>query len=324
MTPLIEAEHISRDYISGHRFRVKKGVVRAVDDISISLFPEKSVGIVGESGSGKSTLARLITLLERPTAGRILFRGNRTESMSRQELLSFRRSVQMVFQDPASSLDPRQRVVDILSEPLIIHRLSDRRHLLEQVVRLAGQVGLTEGDLSRYPHEFSGGQRQRIGIARALATNPELLVADEPLSALDLSIQAQIINLLNDLKQQRQLTLVVISHDLSAMPHLVDSVVVMYRGMIVESGPTAAVLGSPRHPYTRSLLDSVPTIDPPVERRISPPPSAGDDSPGVWGCPFAPRCPFRKPRCMDVRPTLVSENPPHAVACHYPLSGCVA
>jgi len=319
MIPLIETDRVTRDFETGHRFGTAKRTVRGVDSVSLTIHPGVSVGIVGESGCGKSTLARLMTLLIRPTSGHVRFKGESTETLTGEKRLRFRRSVQMIFQDPASSLNPRQRIIDILSEPFIIHRLADRRQIPDRVVTLAGQVGLSEQDLFRYPHGFSGGQRQRIGIARALATDPELLVADEPLSALDLSIQAQIINLLNELKRDRHLTLVVISHDLSAMPHLVETVAVMYRGMIVETGPGTVILHSPRHPYTRSLLDAVPTIEPLPGHPPRSLTTGVDLPPPEKGCPFAPRCPGRRPRCCGERPPLTETGGGHQIACHYPL-----
>lgn len=317
MTPLLSAEHLSKVYVSGKFLSGAKSIVHAVDDISLEILPGRSTGIVGESGCGKSTLARLLCLLISPTSGQVLFRGKPVERSRRAALLPFRKTVQIVFQDPASSLNPRQRIMEILSEPLIVHGATDRSAIRNDVIHLADQVGIARSDLTRYPHEFSGGQRQRIGIARALATDPELLIADEPLSALDLSIQAQIINLLNELKRQRNLTLVMISHDLTVMPHLVDTVAVMYRGRIVEYGRTEDLLSSPLHPYTISLLQSVPTLTP----ASRPAPLTGSAAAGTGvssGCPFLDRCPSATPRCAENPPFLQESGEGRMVACHHP------
>ena len=294
--------------------------VRAVDEVSLEVFPGETLGLVGESGCGKSTLGRTVLRLLEPTAGRIVFEGREITRLPGPQLRPFRRHMQMIFQDPYASLNPRLTVGATLSEPLEVHRLAaTRREREERVAELLGKVGLPADSARRYPHEFSGGQRQRIGIARALAVRPRFIVADEPISALDVSIQAQIVNLLQDLQQAEALTYLFISHDLKIVQHICDRVAVMYLGKIVELAAAAEIYRAPAHPYTQALLSAVPTPDPTRKRQrillegdvpspLAPPP----------GCPFHPRCPVKdKPAaCFAERPALRELRPGHRVACH--------
>ncbi len=242
-------------------------VVRAVDDVSFAIDEGETFGLVGESGSGKTTTGRCILRLIEPTSGEVRFKGDDVLQFSRTRMRQARREMQIVFQDPYSSLNPRMRVGTIVEEPLIIHRMGNRSQRRARVEELFGLVGLDPAQLTRYPHQFSGGQRQRIGLARALALNPSLVIADEPVSALDVSVQAQVINLLMDLQQRLQLTYLFIAHDLRLVRHICRRVAVMYRGRIVEMGPTERLFDAPAHPYTRALLSAIPIPDPKAERK---------------------------------------------------------
>jgi peptide/nickel transport system ATP-binding protein len=290
----------------------------AVAGVDLELFPGETLGLAGESGCGKSTVARLLTGLVPPTHGTIRYQGRDLSTMERGELALFRKQVQMIFQDPFSSLNPRMRVSEILAEPLVIHRMGSEKEKRERVAWLMERVGLSADQLSRFPHEFSGGQRQRIGIARALAVSPKLIIADEPVSALDLSIQAQIINLLQEVKKELGLSFLFITHDLSVLRHLSDRIAIMYLGRIVETGSRDHVLSRPKHPYTEALLSAIPSIDPEKRRHrliargelpspLSPP----------SGCPFHPRCPYAEELCRGVRPELLEKEPGHRAACHF-------
>jgi peptide/nickel transport system ATP-binding protein len=289
-----------------------------VSEVSLTLGKGETLGIAGESGCGKSTLAKLIMGLIPVTSGNILFRGTDISGLTANELTGFRKAVQIVFQDPFSSLNPRMRVREIIAEPLQIHGLVARDELQTQVNRLMKETGLDPEHGNRYPHEFSGGQRQRIGIARALAVAPLALIADEPVSALDLSIQAQIINLFMELKQTRGLSLVFIAHDLSVVRHVSDRIAVMYLGRIVEIGPGNNVFTQFLHPYTEALISAVPQIRPVAgKKRIV---LAGDvPSPLAipQGCPFNSRCPYAREKCRRERPPLEEKRPGHMAACHY-------
>lgn len=291
--------------------------IKAVDGVTFTVIKGESFGLVGESGCGKSTLARCIIRLEEPTGGEVFLGGEGILALPKKELQAFRQKMQIIFQDPYSSLNPRKKALDIIAEPLVIRGGLDRKDRLERARWLMSIVGLRPEMEARYPHEFSGGQRQRIGIARALALNPELIIADEPLSALDVSIQAQVINLLQDLQDQFQLTYLFISHDLSIVKHVSDRVGVMYLGHLVEIGTRNQVYTHPLHPYSQALLQSVPVPNPFVPRKrwvlegdvpspLNPP----------KGCPFHPRCSKHFSTCQEERPELREIAPDQFVACH--------
>lgn len=320
--PLLEVQHLKVQFPAGpRRFGRPRAWIKAVDDVSFQIEAGEILGLVGESGCGKSTLGRAVVGLNRPAAGRILFEGEDLGMLSRAELRRRRRGFQLIFQDPYSSLDPRWVAEDIIGEGLDIHGLAangaDRRR---QVMALLEAVGLDADCARRYPREFSGGQRQRLGLARALAVQPKLLVCDEPVSALDVSIQAQIVNLLQDLQQERGLACLFIAHDLAVVRHLSRRIMVMYLGKIVELAEADAVIGHPRHPYTQALISAVPEVDPAEARSriflsgevpspLNPPP----------GCPFHPRCPRAEfPRCASKAPLLREVAPGHFTACHFP------
>lgn len=301
-------------------FPVKKGplggreVLRAVDGVDFSLEKDRVLSIVGESGCGKSTVARLLLRLLEPTSGEVDFKEQNVFSLSGEGLRAFRRSVQIIFQDPFASLNPRRNVFDTVSEPMKIHGLARGRELRKKVAELLGKVGLPDVQ-NRYPHEFSGGQRQRICIARALSVSPEVIVADEPLSALDVSIQAQILNLLQDLRRQTRISFVFISHDLRVVQYLSDEVAVMYLGKIVERSPAEDLFGEPRHPYTVILLSSAPGLEPGAERKAILRGEVPSPIDIPEGCPFHPRCPRRFEPCDKVVPRLGDESG-RPVACH--------
>jgi ABC-type oligopeptide transport system ATPase subunit len=262
MPPLVEVRHLVKHFTRGGGLFRPKAVVRAVDDVSFTIEEGETFALVGESGSGKSTTGRCMLRLVEPTSGQVLFRGENVLSFSSARLRAARREMQMVFQDPFSSLNPRMRASTIVEEPLVIHRIGSKGERRERVAELFRLVGLEPAHLDRYPHEFSGGQRQRIGLARALALNPSFIIADEPVSALDVSIQAQVINLLMDLQEQLKLTYLFVAHDLRLVRHISNRVAVMYLGKIVEMGPTASLFEEPQHPYTQALLSAVPVTDP--------------------------------------------------------------
>ncbi|MDX1403386.1 MAG: dipeptide ABC transporter ATP-binding protein [Woeseiaceae bacterium] len=298
------------------------GTIRAVDGVSFDIQAGETLGLVGESGSGKSTTARALLQLEKPTSGRVLFQGSDLTSLESLELRRKRRQMQMIFQDPYASLNPRMRVLAIVREPLDIHGIGSPADRDAQVIELLEMVGLEADHASRFPHEFSGGQRQRIGIARALATRPAFIVADEPISALDVSIQAQIVNLLADLKDELGLTYLFIAHDLSMVRHISDRVAVMYLGRIVEMGTRDAVFEHPLHPYTRALISAVPHPDPDSKRHDDRPQLEGDiPSPAAPppGCRFHTRCPFATEVCRVEEPKFedLGLEAPHLVACHH-------
>jgi len=321
--PLVELEHLKVYFPikSGLVLDRHVGDIRAVDDVSLTIRRGETLGLVGESGCGKSTVGRTILRLYKPTEGRILFDGQDISRLGETELRPLRRRMQMVFQDPFASLNPRHSIGRIVGEPLRSHGLANRREAAGRVRELLQTVGLPADAAGRYPHEFSGGQRQRIGLARALALNPDFVVADEPVSALDVSIQAQIINLFEQLQDDFELTYLFIAHDLAVVRHISDRIVVMYLGWIVEVSPAAELYENPLHPYTISLLSAVPIPDPVVERQREGILLAGDiPSPAnpPPACRFHTRCPFIQPtRCRDEIPPLRTLADGHEVACHW-------
>ncbi|MCG8511815.1 MAG: ATP-binding cassette domain-containing protein [Rhodospirillales bacterium] len=320
-SPLLEAQDLVKIFSVGGTglFRKDTRRIHAVNGISIRLEKGETLALVGESGCGKTTLARTIGLMLEPDEGAIRFDGRDVRSLGRRKLKPFRRRIQIVFQDPFSSLNPRLTVGAIIAEPLIIHDLGDSKTSRARVFEVAEAVGLNAADMDLYPHQFSGGQRQRIAIARALAPEPSLIIADEPVSALDVSIQSQILNLLADLQRERELAYLFISHDLSVVRHIADRIAVMYLGRIVETGPTEEIFENPRHPYTRALLAAAPRIG--KGKR-----GAGDTLEGdvpsvlntVQGCPFNPRCWITRAACFQTRPELepMIGDPTHLSACH--------
>ena len=298
------------------QFPGPSGAVKAVDGVSFELRRSRILGLVGESGSGKTTVGRSLLRLVEPTSGRAEFEGVDLFSLSNKQMRTYRRRLQMVFQDPYSSLNPRLRVADIIGEAIDTHRLAKGAEKKARIADLLTQVGLSPDHARRFPHEFSGGQRQRIGIARALAVEPDCIIADEPVSALDVSVQAQIINQIQDLQQTRGLSVLFISHDLTVVEHLCDDIVVMYLGRVMESGPSEQVYSAPRHPYTRALLSASPVADP--NRKTQRIALRGDiPSPlnPPSGCVFRTRCPHAIDDCATIRPALETVGPGHKAAC---------
>ena len=315
MMPIIAAESLSKHFPSRHVFGGGKPV-QAVNQFSLAVGRGEAVGLVGESGSGKSTIGRLMLGLLPPSAGRVVLDGTDLGTADAATLRRLRRRMQLVFQDPYSSLDPRRTVGAQIADGLAIHRVVPPAERRARVETLLSQVGLTAAHAGRYPHEFSGGQRQRVGIARALATEPDFLVADEPVSALDVSVQAQVLALLADLRRRLGLAMLFISHDLPVVRSICDRAVVLYLGRVMEEGPAADVFERPRHPYTKALLSASPTLDPARRRtRIllagDPPSPAAPPS----GCVFRTRCPWAKSACADTIPQLSDLGPGHRVAC---------
>lgn len=322
--PLMEVEALNKHFPlpGGSLFGSGKGAVRAVDGVTFELRKGETLGLVGESGCGKSTLARSLLQLVRPSAGSVKFRGVELTGLSARKLRPLRRDMQMIFQDPYTSLNPRKRIGHIIGEPLRIHGLAEGADLERRVCEKLDQVGLSSDCYGRYPHEFSGGQRQRIGIARALAPEPSLIVADEPVSALDVSIQGQIVNLMADLQRDLDLTYLFVAHDLGVVRQVSDRIAVMYLGKIVEIGPAESVYTSPIHPYTASLLAAVPIPDPRTNAKREKKPLQGDvPSPSnpPSGCSFHTRCPYADGICEQEEPPLVDYGNGHLAACHHPL-----
>ncbi len=314
---LLEIKNLKKYFpIKGGVFSRTVANVKAVEDVSLNIKPGEVVGLVGESGSGKTTAGRTILRLIEPTEGEIIFNGTDIAKVSRSQMREYRKEMQIIFQDPFASLNPRMTVGDIIGEALDIHKLARGKAREERIVQLLERTGLSAQHMRRYPHEFSGGQRQRIGIARALAVDPQFIVADEPVSALDVSIQAQVVNLLQDLKEELGLTLLFIAHDLGVVEYISDRVVVMYLGRVMEIAPAKELYRNPIHPYTEALLSAVPIPDPTVKRErtilqgdipspINPP----------SGCVFRTRCPIAIKECAEVVPPLEEISPGHFKAC---------
>ena len=318
MIPVLQVEDLKKHYpVKSGFLRRTTGQVYAVDGVSFSIAPGETLGLVGESGCGKSTVARAVMRLVAPTSGRVLVEGTDIATLSKAELRPYRRQMQMVFQDPFSSLNPRMSAGDIVGEPLLVHGVATGAQARAKVAALFAQVGLRPAQMDNFPHQFSGGQRQRISIARALALNPRLIVADEPVSALDVSIQAQVINLLMDLQRDQGLAYLFIAHDLAVVEHIAHHVAVMYLGRIVEIADKVTLFRNPVHPYTRALLSAVPVPNPKLKRKkqllegdvpspMRPPP----------GCPFHTRCPSVMARCRTDVPVLTERAMGHLAACH--------
>jgi oligopeptide/dipeptide ABC transporter ATP-binding protein len=322
-TPLLEVRELKTWFpVRGGVFLTAQAQCRAVDDVSLEIRAGETLGLVGESGCGKSTLGKSIVRLLKPNAGQILFEGRDLAHMRSGELKPLRRDLQMIFQDPADSLNSRHTVGEIVGEPFVIHGVGNRADRSARVAELLDRVGLQPAAAERFPFEFSGGQRQRIGIARAIALKPRLIICDEPVSALDVSIQSQILNLLLDLQEEMDLSYLFIAHDLAVVKHVSDRIAIMYLGRLVEIGPADEVYKRSRHPYTRALIAAIPVPDP--EHRHSRPVLGGDvpspiDPPP--GCAFHPRCPHAEARCRAERPELRSPAgaAEHTVACHFDL-----
>ena len=317
--PLIELRGLTKRFpVRGGFWGQPQDWVHAVEDVNLQIFPGETLGLVGESGCGKSTLGRTLLRLLDPTAGQILYKGRDLATLSQAEMRPLRRDLQIIFQDPYASLNPRMNVEQLVGEPLAVHELRPKNERRDRVVELLELVGLTPAALTRYPHEFSGGQRQRIGIARALAVEPEFIVCDEPISSLDVSIQAQIINLLTELQEKLNLTYLFIAHDLRVVEFISHRIAIMYLGRVVESGPATEIVTNPRHPYTQALLSAIPVPDPKVKRErimlegdvpspINPP----------SGCAFHPRCQHARPECASTEVSLESVAPERLSACAF-------
>ena len=315
--PLLEVKDLVKYYPASRGFLEAPRVVRAVDGVSFGIAAGETLGLVGESGCGKSSVARCIVRLNEPTAGRIELRGQDIAHLSESQMRPLRRNLQIIFQDPFSSLNPRHRAGDIVAEPLVNFALAEGAELDRRVAELFDRVGLRREQMRNFPHEFSGGQRQRLGIARALAVNPALIVCDEPVSALDVSIQAQVINLLSDLQRDLGLAYLFVAHDLSVVEHISHRVAVMYLGKMVEVASREALFATPAHPYTQALLTAVPVPDP-TRRRTRTLITGETPSPIAppTGCRFHTRCPMAEAICRQAEPALLEIAPGHAVACH--------
>jgi len=314
---LIEVKNLKKWFWTGGVLFGKKEAVRAVDDVSFYIKKREVLGLVGESGCGKTTCGKVILKIVDPTAGSIYFDGHNITHLERKEMIKFRRKMMIIYQDPFGSLDPRMTVGAAIAEPIEVHNIASKKEKEKKVIEIMGKVGLTPDQVNRYPHEFSGGQRQRIGIARALATNPEFIVADEPVSALDVSIQAQIINLLQDLQKEFGLTLLFIAHDLSVIKHISDRVAVMYLGKIVEMAPKKELFDNSKHPYTEALLSAIPIPNPRLRKKgtilMGDVPSPINLPPG---CRFHTRCRYVKSICQENEPELKDIGNGHLTACH--------
>ena len=322
-TPLLKVEHLSKEFPAESGMfakRFSKRVVSAVNDISFEIYPGETFGLVGESGCGKSTTGRTIMRLTKPTAGKVFFQGKDVAEMSKHEIKDMRREMQFIFQDPYASLNPRMTIGEIVSEPMTIHGVGTKEERIERVRELLDVVGLNPEHINRYPHEFSGGQRQRVGIARALAVNPEFIVCDEPVSALDVSIQAQVVNMFEDLQTELGLTYLFIAHDLSVVRHISNRIGVMYLGKLVELADSYELITHSAHPYTKSLISAIPEADPIIARSSHRIPLEGDvPSPlnPPSGCRFRTRCPYADGLCAEKCPELREISAGHFAACHH-------
>ena len=322
-TPLLKVEHLHKEFPTGSGFmggKFSKKVVSAVNDLSFEIRAGETFGLVGESGCGKSTTGRVIMHLDPPTSGKVYFEGRDISKMNKKELKAMRREMQFIFQDPYASLNPRMTIGEIISEPMVIHGIGTPEERIERVRELLDVVGLNPEHISRYPHEFSGGQRQRVGIARSFILRPKLIICDEPVSALDVSIQAQVLNLLKDLQKQYGTAYLFIAHDLSVVQHISDRVAVMYLGKMVELSDWKSLYAEPNHPYTQALLSAVPIPDPDVQQNRKRIILAGDppspiDPPS--GCRFHTRCPIAQAKCSEEAPEFREIGEGHFCACHY-------
>ncbi len=322
-TPLLKVEHLHKEFPTGSGFmggKFSKKVVSAVNDLSFEIRAGETFGLVGESGCGKSTTGRAIMHLDPPTSGKVYFEGRDISKMNKKELKAMRREMQFIFQDPYASLNPRMTIGEIISEPMVIHGIGTPEERIERVRELLDVVGLNPEHINRYPHEFSGGQRQRVGIARSFILRPKLIICDEPVSALDVSIQAQVLNLLKDLQKQYGTAYLFIAHDLSVVQHISDRVAVMYLGKMVELSDWKSLYAEPNHPYTQALLSAVPIPDPDVQQNRKRIILAGDppspiDPPS--GCRFHTRCPIAQAKCSEDTPEFREIGEGHFCACHY-------
>ncbi len=322
-TPLLKVEHLHKEFPTGSGFmggKFSKKVVSAVNDLSFEIRAGETFGLVGESGCGKSTTGRAIMHLDPPTSGKVYFEGRDISKMNKKELKAMRREMQFIFQDPYASLNPRMTIGEIISEPMVIHGIGTPEERIERVRELLDVVGLNPEHINRYPHEFSGGQRQRVGIARSFILRPKLIICDEPVSALDVSIQAQVLNLLKDLQKQYGTAYLFIAHDLSVVQHISDRVAVMYLGKMVELSDWKSLYAEPNHPYTQALLSAVPIPDPDVQQNRKRIILAGDppspiDPPSGWR--FHTRCPIAQAKCSEETPEFREIGEGHFCACHY-------